>query len=145
MQMIPILFQVKFSLVLCAYSLFELPNVETRLEILLNLWNKCDGYLVIIERGTRAGFNLIKEARDFLLEQIKKDDLAYVFAPVKKNYLYLPRKRFKLFILRFYSVHMMNRVHGKKIFRVILYRDICHYQSVTDTKAYRKEVKSIAM
>lgn len=60
----------------------ELPNLTERLETLLTLWNKCDGYLVIIEQGTNAGFNLINEARDFLLDQVKENDSAYVFAPV---------------------------------------------------------------
>lgn len=78
--------QVKFDLVLCAFSLFELPDIKTRVELLLNLWNRCDGYLVVVERGTKAGFSLIKEARDFFIDQSKKNDSAYVFAPVSNGF-----------------------------------------------------------
>lgn len=78
--------QVKFDLVLCAFSLFELPDIKTRVELLMNLWNRCDGYLVVVESGTKAGFSLIKEARDFFIEQSKKNDSAYVFAPVSNDF-----------------------------------------------------------
>lgn len=75
------LFQVKYDIVLCAYSLFELESQKKRLETIINLWNKCNGYLVLIEHGTNAGFKLITEARDFLIGGIKEN--GHVFAPVR--------------------------------------------------------------
>lgn len=74
--------QAKYDIVLSAYSLFELENQKKRLETLLTLWNKCNGYLVLIEHGTNAGFKLINEARDFLLNATQKNRSAHVFAPV---------------------------------------------------------------
>lgn len=69
---------------LSAYSLLELPDAKTRLETLQTLWNKCDRYLVIIEQGTRAGYKLVNEARDFILYLSKGDRNASVFAPVSQ-------------------------------------------------------------
>lgn len=60
----------------------ELPDLKTRLDTLLTLWKKCDGYMVLIENGSNAGFKLINEARDFLIQQTKTDGSAYLFAPV---------------------------------------------------------------
>lgn len=37
----------------------ELPSLESRLEVALNLWNKTHQYLVIVEQGTYAGFKVI--------------------------------------------------------------------------------------
>lgn len=63
----------------------ELPSMSERLKTLLTLWNKCDGYIVLIENGTNAGFRLIEEAKEFLQQQCQ--DSAYLYAPVRK---YLP-------------------------------------------------------
>lgn len=62
--------------------------MRKRLETLLTLWNKCDGYLVLIEEGTNAGFSLINEARDFFLSVSKQneEESAFIFAPVFKIY-----------------------------------------------------------
>lgn len=74
--------QTKFDLMLSAYALMELPNLKTRIETLLTLWNKCDGYLVLIEQGTNAGFSLINEARDFFVNHFNETKTGFVFAPV---------------------------------------------------------------
>lgn len=67
-----------------AYSLFELPDIKNRFETILNLWNKTKKYLVFVEMGTRAGFNLINEARDLLLEVASQNNMKFhVFSPVK--------------------------------------------------------------
>lgn len=68
---------------LSAYALMELPDLKTRIETLLTLWNKCDGYLVLIEEGTNVGFSLINEARDFLMNHLKETEAGYVYAPVR--------------------------------------------------------------
>ncbi|XP_058464058.1 methyltransferase-like protein 17, mitochondrial [Malaya genurostris] len=60
----------KFDIVLSAFSLFELSSKKARADVLENLWNKCDGYLVLVEQGSFAGYLLIEEARQFLLDKI---------------------------------------------------------------------------
>lgn len=74
---------------LSAFSLLELPDAKTRLETVRTLWNKCDRFLVLIEQGTRAGFNMINEARDFVLYSSnqasdKMERECDVFAPVRE-------------------------------------------------------------
>lgn len=73
-----------YDIVVSAYSLMELPSTATRIETLLKLWCKTNKYLVLIEQGTTAGFNVISEARKFLLEAIKDEKSnmeAHIFSP----------------------------------------------------------------
>lgn len=81
-QIISFDLQISYHLVLSAFSLMELPDMKKRLETLQTLWNKCDGYMVLIEEGTNAGFNLIREARDFLVTESNNKDSIHIFAPV---------------------------------------------------------------
>ncbi|XP_012222134.1 ribosome assembly protein METTL17, mitochondrial [Linepithema humile] len=74
------------DIVVSAHSLFELPNVNTRLETILDLWKKTENYLIIVEQGTNAGFKLVNEARDFILKYVNSKNrrdtqFAHVFAP----------------------------------------------------------------
>lgn len=81
-QFLPASPNLKFDLVVSAYSLFELPDIKNRFETLLNLWNKTKKYIVLVEMGTRAGFNLINEARDLLLEISSQNNTkSHVFSP----------------------------------------------------------------
>lgn len=41
-----------------AFSLFELPGQESRLETILKLWKKTKNYLIIVEEGTKEGFKV---------------------------------------------------------------------------------------
>ncbi|KAH8410266.1 hypothetical protein KR009_010236 [Drosophila setifemur] len=61
--------ETKYDLVIVSHTLFEMESQEQRQDILLNLWLKCDGYMVIAEEGTRRGSELVNEARRFLLRQ----------------------------------------------------------------------------
>lgn len=73
----------KYDIVLSAFSLFELPSKKNRLDVLENLWNKCDGYLVLVEQGSFAGFSLIEEAREFMLKKFETSEVEYhIFSPV---------------------------------------------------------------
>ncbi|CAG9832274.1 unnamed protein product [Diabrotica balteata] len=47
---------LNYDLVVSSFSMFELPSSESRLETILNLWNKTAKYLVIVEQGSNAGF-----------------------------------------------------------------------------------------
>uniref|UniRef100_A0A023F790 Putative mitochondrial/ ribosome small subunit component n=1 Tax=Triatoma infestans TaxID=30076 RepID=A0A023F790_TRIIF len=81
-QFLPI--HPNYDIVVSAYSLMELPSTETRLETLAKLWSKTNKYLVLIEQGTTAGFKVIAEARQFLLEAIKDEKSnmeAHIFSP----------------------------------------------------------------
>nr|XP_019527117.2 methyltransferase-like protein 17, mitochondrial [Aedes albopictus] len=72
----------KYDIVLSAFSLFELPSKKNRLDVLENLWNKCDGYLVLVEQGSFAGFSLIEEAREFMLKKFETSEVEYhIFSP----------------------------------------------------------------
>lgn len=56
----------QYDLVVSAYSLIELNSLRSRAEIISNLWAKTNKYLVLVEQGTNAGFQLINEARDLV-------------------------------------------------------------------------------
>jgi ribosomal protein RSM22 (predicted rRNA methylase) len=49
-------FQLTYDLTTCCFTLLELPSAEARLTAVDNLWRKTEGFLVLIEEGTNAGF-----------------------------------------------------------------------------------------
>lgn len=69
---------LQYDLVLCSNTLLELPTAEERLTSIHNLWARVgeEGYLVLVETGTNAGFHVIAEARDYLnqLSLMSQDD-----------------------------------------------------------------------
>lgn len=76
-----------YDIVLAAYSMSELPNVKTRMETLLNLWNKTEHYLILVEYGTNGGFKIINEARDFLLHINKEQNIeGHIFCPCPHDF-----------------------------------------------------------
>ncbi|XP_033235207.1 methyltransferase-like protein 17, mitochondrial isoform X2 [Drosophila pseudoobscura] len=73
--------ETKYDLIIISHTLFEMVDKAQREEVLLNLWRKCDGYMVIAEEGTRRGCELVNDARRFLLH-IKDEELqGHTFAP----------------------------------------------------------------
>ncbi|XP_061392275.1 methyltransferase-like protein 17, mitochondrial [Musca vetustissima] len=84
-QFLPAL-ETKYDLVVSSYSLFELANAQSRREVILNLWKKCDGYLVIVEEGSRRGSQLVNEARDIILSQEDHSLVGHVFAPCPHDF-----------------------------------------------------------
>ncbi|CAB3222629.1 unnamed protein product [Arctia plantaginis] len=82
-QFLPASTDLKYSIVLSAYSLFEMPSMQARLETIQKLWNKTEDYLIIIEHGSFAGFKVVNEAREFVLNLPKKStgNNGYVFSP----------------------------------------------------------------
>ena len=80
---------LKYDLVLCSNTLLELPTAEQRLSTINSLWERVEeeGYLVLMETGTNAGFHVVAEARDFLnqLNQQSEDEnglhVGHVVAP----------------------------------------------------------------
>lgn len=101
--------QTSYDLVVSAYSLLELPSTSTRIDTLINLWNKTDKYLVLVEYGTNGGFRVcikyvcidrccniriifiwlqvINEARDFILQITDEHNKGHVFSPVSNSYI----------------------------------------------------------
>ncbi|XP_029470801.1 methyltransferase-like protein 17, mitochondrial isoform X2 [Rhinatrema bivittatum] len=94
-QFLPVSPKVKFDLVVSAYSLNELPSRSHRISTVETLWRKTNGFLVLIENGTKEGHHLLMEARDTVLRA--KDKVchdprpAHVFAPCPHQ---LPCPRF---------------------------------------------------
>ncbi|XP_017859013.1 PREDICTED: methyltransferase-like protein 17, mitochondrial [Drosophila arizonae] len=81
----------KYDLVIISHTLFELPDKQHRQEALLNLWRKCDGYMVIVEEGTRKGSELVNEARRYLL-RAGEEHAGHTLAPCPHD-LRCPRLR----------------------------------------------------
>lgn len=67
-QFLPLSDKLQYDLVVSARSLLELPDMTARLRTVDVLWRKTAGYLVLIEAGTNAGYRLIQEARDYILQ-----------------------------------------------------------------------------
>ena len=67
--------QLKYDLVTCSHTLMDLPSALARVTALDSLWRRTavGGHLVIIEIGTNAGFQLISEARNYLLQLCRVD------------------------------------------------------------------------
>lgn len=82
-QMPPQSDKEKYNLVVSAFTLIELPSKEERVDMIKLLWRKTLGFLVLVENGTKAGFNLIAEARNTVLKlSEKRGELrGHVFAP----------------------------------------------------------------
>lgn len=80
-QFLPAL-DTTYDLVVISHTLFELADKQQREEILLKLWRKCDGYMVIAEEGTRRGSELVNEARRFLLHAGGEEHPGHTLAPV---------------------------------------------------------------
>ncbi|CAG8790620.1 30172_t:CDS:10 [Gigaspora margarita] len=59
--------KTRYDLVVSAFTFNELPNDNIRQSILESLWNKTEDTLVLIEKGTPAGFKIIAEARKKIL------------------------------------------------------------------------------
>ncbi|XP_030756329.1 methyltransferase-like protein 17, mitochondrial [Sitophilus oryzae] len=70
-----------YDIVLSAYSLLELPSLESRMQTVLNLWNRTQKYLIIVEQGSNASFRVVNEVRDFLLQVNSNVQSCHVFSP----------------------------------------------------------------
>ncbi|KAG7313700.1 hypothetical protein KOW79_000080 [Hemibagrus wyckioides] len=71
-QFLPVSPKVQSDLVLAAFSLSELATQEAREQTLLTLWRKTHSYLVLVENGTKAGHQILMEAKDILLKKEEK-------------------------------------------------------------------------
>uniref|UniRef100_UPI00398EE635 ribosome assembly protein METTL17, mitochondrial isoform X2 n=1 Tax=Pristiophorus japonicus TaxID=55135 RepID=UPI00398EE635 len=78
---LPVSPKVKFDLVVSAYSLSELPDLSERRRVIETLWRKTEGFLVLIENGTKEGHRMVMEARDIVLKAEGEESCGHVFAP----------------------------------------------------------------
>lgn len=107
-QFLPASADLKYSIVLSAYSLFELPSMQARLETIQKLWNKTEDYLIIVEHGSNAGFRVVNEAREFVLNLDSNDGRkGYAFAPCPNDNVcprYLEQETPCNFIMKYESL-----------------------------------------
>ncbi|VVC87207.1 methyltransferase-like protein 17, mitochondrial [Leptidea sinapis] len=80
-QFLPASSDIKYNIVLSAFSFFELPSMKSRLETIQTLWNKTEDFLIIVEQGTNAGFQVVNEVREFILNLKDSRLKGHVFAP----------------------------------------------------------------
>ncbi|KAL4234521.1 Methyltransferase-like protein 17 [Mactra antiquata] len=88
--------QNRFPLVVSAYLLMDLPSALDRINMIADLWELTENYLVLVEYGTTAGYRLIQEAKQFIL-QMKEEDPTFeghVFSPCTHDAL-CPKLEFK--------------------------------------------------
>lgn len=93
-QYLPAVNKMQYNMVVSAYTLLELPSGRSRTQTIENLWHLTDDVLVLVERGNKAGFQAINEARHFLLDKgghdvTKKVRFTLESRPQAK--LYLPK------------------------------------------------------
>lgn len=67
-QFLPVSSNIKYDMVVSAFTLLELPSRQSRIHAIESLWHKTQDLLVIIEYGTLAGFKMVLEARNLILE-----------------------------------------------------------------------------
>ncbi|KAM3955539.1 ribosome assembly protein METTL17, mitochondrial [Aphomia sociella] len=111
-QFLPASTDLKYSIVLSAFSLFEMPSMQARLETIQKLWNKTDDYLIIVEHGTNAGFRVVNEAREFILNLPEGKNNGYAFSPCPNDNVcprYLEHQTPCNFIMKYESLPIPSK------------------------------------
>lgn len=126
-QFLPASTDLKYSIVLSAFSLFELPSMKSRLETIQKLWNKTEDYLIIVEQGTNAGFQVVNEVREFVLNLPKGKNNGYAFSPCPNDSVcprYLEHKTPCNFLMKYESLPFPSKseVYAETFSYVILKR-----------------------
>ncbi|XP_077169966.1 ribosome assembly protein METTL17, mitochondrial [Paroedura picta] len=67
-QILPVSPKVKFDLVVSAFSLNDLQSYSQREKTIQTLWRKTDNFLVLVENGTKAGHQMLMEAKDIIFQ-----------------------------------------------------------------------------
>ena len=105
-QFLPASADLKYNIVLSAFSLFEMPNIKSRLETIQKLWNKTEDFLVIVEHGSNEGFQVVNEAREFVLNS-SQSEKGYAFAPCPNDNVcprYLEQKTPCNFLIKYETI-----------------------------------------
>ncbi|XP_063836951.1 methyltransferase-like protein 17, mitochondrial [Ostrinia nubilalis] len=124
-QFLPASSDMKYSIVLSAFSLFEMPNMKSRLETIQKLWSKTEDYLIIVEQGTNAGFKIVNEAREFVLNLSKGKNNGYAFSPCPNDNVcprYLEQETPCNFLMKYESLQYPSKaeIHADVFSYVIL-------------------------
>lgn len=109
-QFLPASADLKYNIVLSAFSLFEMPNMQSRLETIQKLWNKTEDFLIIVEQGTNAGFRVVNEAREFV---INSADKGYAFAPCPNDNVcprYLEHETPCNFLMKYETLGFLSKI-----------------------------------
>ncbi|XP_068626008.1 ribosome assembly protein METTL17, mitochondrial [Battus philenor] len=112
-QFLPASTDLKYDIVLSAFSLFELPSMKSRLETIQKLWNKTEDFLIIVEQGTNAGFHIVNEAREFVLNATDNNEKGYAFAPCPNNAIcprYLEHETPCNFIMKYETLKFLSNI-----------------------------------
>ncbi|KAK3567169.1 hypothetical protein QTP86_011306 [Hemibagrus guttatus] len=121
-QFLPVSPKVQADLVLAAFSLSELSTQEAREETLLTLWRKTHSYLVLVENGTKAGHQILMEAKDILLKKEEKvsSDVRrlQVFAPSSESV----QEKFSFLVLSRSELQQSEAVQWSRIVSPVLRR-----------------------
>nr|CDS32934.1 huntingtin interacting protein [Hymenolepis microstoma] len=72
------------DLVMSGYALLEMAGEHDRRRIIESLWSRTNGFLVLIEEGTKAGHTALLEARDWLIRN--GGDEMHIFAPCPHSF-----------------------------------------------------------
>lgn len=129
-QFLPASTDLKYSIVLSAYSLFEMPSMQARLETIQKLWNKTEDYLIIIEQGTNAGFRVVNEAREFVLNLDRgAKHKGYAFSPCPNDNVcprYMEQETPCNFLMKYESLPYgaKSEVYGELFTYVILKKGV---------------------
>ncbi|XP_041968664.1 methyltransferase-like protein 17, mitochondrial [Aricia agestis] len=110
-QFLPASADITYSIVLSAFTLFEMPNMKSRLETIQKLWNKTEDFLIIVEEGSNAGFQIVNEAREFVINS-EQGDKGYAFAPCPNDAVcprYLEHKTPCNFLMKFETLNFPSK------------------------------------
>lgn len=123
-QFLPASTDLKYNIVLSAFSLFELPNMKSRLETIQKLWNKTEEFLIIIENGTNCGFQIVNEAREFVLNLPEGKSNGYAFSPCPNDNVcprYLEHKTPCNFLMKYETLpYITKEVYADTFSYIIL-------------------------
>ncbi|CAG9789847.1 unnamed protein product [Diatraea saccharalis] len=106
-QFLPASSDIKYNIVLSAFSLFEMPTLKSRLETIQKLWNKTEDFLIIVENGSNAGFKIVNDAREFILNMPKSKNGGYAFSPCPNDVIcprYLEQQTPCNFLMKYVSL-----------------------------------------
>lgn len=125
-QFLPASTDLKYSIVLSAFSMFELPSIKSRLETIQKLWNKTEDFLIIVEHGSNAGFQIVNEAREFVLNLPNNKSEGYAFSPCPNDNVcprYMEHQTPCNFLMKYESLPFPSKSEiGAELFSYVVLR-----------------------
>ncbi|CAG8450110.1 13127_t:CDS:2 [Cetraspora pellucida] len=128
--------KTRYDLVISAFTFNELPNDNIRQSILESLWNKTEDTLVLIEKGTPAGFKIIAEARKKILHSATKFQ-------VEANLQLDKQDNDVLSTLANYGAHVVAPCPHDGECPLIESRNWCHFSQRINRPSYLMQTKKV--